>query len=227
MTAARETNKRADLIGIVAMASGNALLIANDTLVKLAADQLPMSEVICLRAVAAAAFLLLSVRWTLGVLPRSAPLLWGRAGLEAGASLCYLYALQLIPIGELAGLQQIIPLAILAGAALVFRERIGWQGWLAACVGLCGALLIIRPGFGASGAGVAGAGALLAGGAVVFQVGRDLLTRGLPPGWPPAFIAGTSQLAMIFGGLAFAPFDHWAWPSPWLMARRTVRRRVI
>ena len=214
MTTARESGRRADLIGIAAMASGNALLIANDTLVKLAADQVPMSEVICLRAVAAAAFLLLAVRFTIGALPHTAPLLWARALLEAGASFCYLYALLLIPIGELAGLQQIIPLAILAGAALVFRERIGWQGWLAASVGLGGALLIIRPGVGGGSVGVAGAGALLAGFAVVFQVARDLLTRALPPLWPPAFIAGTSQIAMIAGGLALAPFDAWVWPSP-------------
>jgi drug/metabolite transporter (DMT)-like permease len=211
---------RADVRGILAMASGNVLLIANDTLVKLAADQLPMSEVICLRAIAAAAFLLLSVRLMSGPLPRTAPLLWGRAALEAGASLCYLYALQLIPIGELAGLQQIIPLAILAGAAVVFGERIGWRGWLAASIGLCGALLIIRPGMATSGAaGIAASGAVLAAAAVVFQVARDLLTRAMPPLWPPAFIAGTSQLAMIAGGLAFAPFDRWVVPPPLLIAQ--------
>lgn len=219
MSVAGDNDSRADVRGILAMTSGNVLLIANDTLVKLAADRLPMSEVICLRALAAAAFLLLSARMMSGALPRPAPLLWGRAVLEAGASLCYLYALQLIPIGELAGLQQIIPLAILAGAAVVFGERIGWRGWLAAFVGLCGALLIIRPGMMPTGAtGIAASGAVLAGAAVVFQVARDLLTRGLPSRWPPAFIAGTSQLAMIAGGLAFAPFDHWVPPSPLLVA---------
>ena len=206
---------RGDLLGIVTMAAGNTLLIANDTLVKLTADQLPMSQVICLRAIAATAFLLILARVTSGRLPRPTKPLLVRAVLEAGTSLSYLYALQMIPIGELAGLQQIIPLAILVGAATVFRERIGWQGWLAALVGLGGALLIIRPGIAASGgAGIAGAGALLATLAVVFNVTRDLMTRAIPMQWPPAFIAGTSQVAMIVGGLCFAPFDNWVQPTP-------------
>ena len=226
MTAATVLNgqprPRDDLTGIVAMTAGNVLLIANDTLVKLVAAKLPMSEVICLRAIAATLFLLVSVRVMFGVLPRPTAILGWRAALEAGASFCYLYALQLIPIGELAGLQQIIPLAILAGAAVVFRERIGWQGWLAASIGLSGALLIIRPGVETSGTGIATAGAVLAAGAVAFQVARDLLTRALPPLWPPAYIAGTSQIAMVLGGLAMAPFDNWTMPPPILLAEIVV-----
>lgn len=210
---------RDDVTGILAMASANVLLIVNDTLVKLAADQLPMSEVICLRAIAATLFLLGSVRVMFGTVPRPTRVLGARAALEAGSTLSYLYALQMIPIGELAGLQQIIPLAILAGAAVVFRERIGWQGWIAAAVGLGGALLIIRPGMATNGAGITSAGAILAASAVVFQVSRDLLTRALPPVWPPAFVAGTSQIAMVLCGLALAPFDHWVLPQPILLAQ--------
>ena len=219
MNFARPSSVRDDVRGSVAMAAGNMLLIANDTLVKLAANQLPMSQVICLRAVVATIFLLSMVRLATGPLPRPSPILAVRAVLEAGASFSYLYALQLIPIGELAGLQQIIPLAVLAGAAIVFRERIGWRGWLAALVGLCGALLIIRPGMAAGGAGIAGAGALLAALAVVFQVARDLLTRAIPMQWPPAFVAGTSQIAMVIGGLCFAPFDPWVLPAPGLLVQ--------
>lgn len=215
MTTASSNPGHGDVKGALAMAAGNALLIANDTLVKLAADRLPMSEVICLRAIAAMIFLLLLVRLTSKPVPRPTRILGVRAVLEAAASLAYLYALQLIPIGELAGIQQIVPLAILAGAAIVLRERIGWRGWLATAIGLGGAVLIIRP--GASGGSVVGIGALLAAAAVVFQVARDLLTRAMPALWPPAFVAGTSQIAMIVGGLCFAPFDHWTWPAPALL----------
>ncbi len=207
---------RADLIGIVAMAAGNALLVVNDTFVKLAAGALPMSEVIFLRALAATALLLLAARIAL---PKGAP--WPRLSrplivrglFEVGASFAYLYALQLIPIGDLAGLQQIIPLAILAGAALVFGERIGWQGWAAALVGLAGAMLIVQPGAGSAGASIGALGATLAALAVVFQVIRDLLTRALPSDLPPAFVAGTSQAGMIIGGVCLAPFDAWSIPG--------------
>ncbi len=220
--AASQSSRRGDLVGIAAMAGGNALLVVNDTLVKLAAGALPMSEVIFLRAVAATTLLLLAARVAVGAagrLPRLTTPVVVRGLFEVGASFTYLYALQLIPIADLAGLQQIVPLLILAGAAVVFGERIGWQGWIAAFVGLAGALLIVRPGLTAGGLGIGAAGAVLATLAVVFQVIRDLLTRALPAGLPPPFVAGTSQAGMIVGGLVLAPFDAWSVPSTLTLAQ--------
>jgi drug/metabolite transporter (DMT)-like permease len=208
---------RADLVGIAAMAGGASLLMVNDTFVKLAAATLPMSEVIFLRALVATTLLMLVARMQLPAdapWPRLTRALIVRGVFEVACSFAYLYALQLIPIGDLGGLQQIIPLAILAGAALVFHERIGWQGWAAALVGLCGALLIVRPGASAMTGANAALGVALAVLAVVFQVVRDLLTRALPNNnVPPAFVAGTSQAGMIIAGLCLAPFDAWAMPS--------------
>jgi drug/metabolite transporter (DMT)-like permease len=205
---------RADLIGMAAMAAGNALLVVNDTFVKLAADALPMSQVICLRAIAAAAMLFAIARYAMAAgtpWPRTSPAILWRSALEMGTSFSYLYALKMMPIADLAGLQQITPLLLLAGAALTFGERIGWQGWAAAAVGLAGALLIVRPGANAD--AFLSLGAVLAILAVLFQVARDLLTRALPPGLPPAYVAGTSQVAMLVGALAIAPFDNWSRPS--------------
>lgn len=208
----RQSDKN-NLAGIGAMAGGNIVLIINDTLVKLAAETLPMSQVIALRASLATVLLLVFARLTSGPFPRLTGRLFVRSVLEAGTSFSYLYALQLIPIGDLAGLQQIIPLAIMAGAALVFGERIGWKGWLAAFVGLCGAMLIVRPGGDAQAGGISGLGVLLAGAAVAFQVVRDLMTRALPAQWPPAFVAGTGQIAMLTGGLALSFVEPWQQPS--------------
>lgn len=210
---AKEKIEKKNLLGIATMAGGNVVLIINDTLVKLAAEALPMSEVIALRAVMATILLLISARFLWGPLPRPTPRLLMRSVLEAGTSFSYLYALQLIPIGDLAGLQQIIPLALLAGAALAFGERIGWQGWLAAFIGLGGALLIVRPGGEVQASGISGLGVLLAGVAVIFQVARDLTTRALPAHWPPAYVAGTSQIAMLIGGLFLSFVEPWQTPS--------------
>ena len=52
-----DLSRRGNLVGIATTAAGNAVLVVNDTLVKLASAELPMSEVICLRALAAIAFL--------------------------------------------------------------------------------------------------------------------------------------------------------------------------
>jgi drug/metabolite transporter (DMT)-like permease len=207
--------ERTELIGIVAMTAGNALLVVNDTFVKLAAGSLPMSQVIFLRALVATGLLLSMARFALprGMpFPRLSRILVVRGVFEVAVSFAYLYALQLIPIGELVGFVQVIPLVILAGAALVLKERIGALGWAMALVGLAGALLIVRPGLGDSGSAITGLGAVLAVASVVFHVIRDLITRVLPAGLPPAFVAGTSQFGMLLGGLCLAPFDAWASP---------------
>ncbi len=208
---------RADLIGIAAMSGGASLLMINDTFVKLAASTLPMSEAIFLRALVATALMLLAARQALPAgapWPNVTPALVARSIFEVACSFAYLYALQLIPIGDLGGLQQLIPLAILVGVSVVFGERIGWQGWAAALVGLVGALLIVRPGASATTGVAAGLGVTLALLAVAFQVIRDLLTRALPnDGVPPAYVAGTSHAGMIVAGLCLAPFDGWSVPG--------------
>jgi drug/metabolite transporter (DMT)-like permease len=217
LASGQASTPRDDLVGIGAMAAGASLLMINDTCVKLAAASLPMSEVIFLRAIVATALLLLVAHTQLPTgapWPRLTHALVVRGVFEVGCSFAYLYALQLIPIGDLGGLQQVIPLAILAGAAVIFGERIGWRGWITALVGLAGALLIVRPGASAMSGENAALGVALAVLAVVFQVVRDLLTRALPNNnVPPAFVAGTSQAGMIIAGLCLAPFDGWVMPA--------------
>ena len=142
-----------------------------------------------------------------------------RSGLEIGTSFTYLYALAMMPIADLAGIVQIVPLAILAGGALVFGERIGWRGWTTTSVGLIGALMIVRPGMGAAESGVGGIAAALAALAVIFQVVRDLVTRAMPIGVSAPLVAGTSQAAMLAGAMCLAPFDHWVMPDPWVTTR--------
>ena len=43
---------------------------------------------------------------------------------------------------------QVTPLAVTAGAAIVYREKVGWQRWLAALTGFVGVVLIVKPGGG-------------------------------------------------------------------------------
>jgi drug/metabolite transporter (DMT)-like permease len=206
----------ANVVGGAAMAGGNILLVVNDTLVKLAAGQLPMSEVIALRAAVAIAVLLALLRLTSAgsePWPRLSPALGWRAVFEVAVSFSYLYALQVLPIADLAGLTQIVPVLILAGAALVFREAIGWHGWAATLVGLVGALLIIKPGAADPAVRISVAGLVLAAMAVIFHVVRDLQTRALPAHLPPTFVAATSQGAMLVTALTLAPFDGWSVPT--------------
>ena len=65
---------------------------------------------------------------------------------------------------------------VVAGAALIFGERVGWQRWLAVLVGFAGVLVILRPGADFS------ALSLLAVVGLLGFAGRDLATRAAPKG---------------------------------------------
>jgi drug/metabolite transporter (DMT)-like permease len=64
------------------------------------------------------------------------------------------------------------PLMVTIGAAVFFREKVGWRRWGAVMIGFCGVLLILRPGFDSF-----MPASLLAVIATVFIAVRDLVTR--------------------------------------------------
>ncbi len=198
--------------GVLAMIAANACFVANDALMKVAGGDMPMSEAIFLRGVTTCLVFagLLYATGMLGTL-RSAlsPLGIGRLVAELFASISYLYAVVGMAIGDLVGILQFVPLAIAAGAAWWFGERIGGRHWIATLAGLTGALLIVKPGI-APFNGYTAFALLSVTGIVV----RDLLTRGLPASVPALAIAATSAIALTLGGLALSLVEPWVWPSP-------------
>ena len=60
--------------------------------------------------------------------------------------MCWFFAVSRIPLAEYYALQFVTPLFTMAGATLLLGERTGYRHWLAALVGLAGALVILRPG---------------------------------------------------------------------------------
>lgn len=60
--------------------------------------------------------------------------------------MCWFYAVSHIPLANYYALQFLTPLFTMAGAALILGERTSYRHWLAALVGLAGALVILRPG---------------------------------------------------------------------------------
>ena len=58
----------------------------------------------------------------------------------------FVTAIALTPISSASAVLQATPLAVTLGAALFFREPVGWRRWSAILVGFAGVLLVIRPG---------------------------------------------------------------------------------
>jgi len=171
----------------------------NDMLIKTLSGSLPTSQIIAVRGVILTLFIVLVI-WQQGLLPRLrealAPMVGVRALMELGATITFLTALMRLPMANTAAILQALPLTVTIGAALFFGERVGWRRWLAIAVGLCGVLIIIRPGL--QGFQPLSLLVLLS---VLFAAARDLTTRGLPATVPSLLVSGVSALLIACAGM--------------------------
>ena len=132
-----------------------------------------------------------------------------RTAFELGATLTFFSALARIDFAAASSIMQSLPLAVTLGAAVLFREPVGWRRWSAIIVGFLGVLLIIRPGP----EGFAPA-ALFAVAAVCFTACRDLTTRRIAADIPTLSVTlFTSFVVMIVGFALIVPMGGWHTPS--------------
>ncbi|AWD20624.1 DMT family transporter [Fuscovulum blasticum] len=200
------------------MVGSMAFFAVEDLFLKRAAEALPPGEVLMLTGAAGAL-----VFWALAasrgepVLIRDAlrgvPLV--RTLAEAAAAMLYIVALALAPLSMTAALLQASPLVVVAGAALVLGEQVGWRRWLSVLVGLAGVLVILGPWqaeFDPTG--------LLTVGCVLVLAVRDLATRMMPARIGTFQVAAWAYLGLVpAGGLLMALMGHgFVPPTPWQWA---------
>lgn len=65
---------------------------------------------------------------------------------ELIGTLGFVTAIALTPLSTASAILQATPLIVTFGAAVIFRETVGWRRWSAIFVGFFGVMLIIRPG---------------------------------------------------------------------------------
>jgi drug/metabolite transporter (DMT)-like permease len=212
MTLAVPTSARSENIrGIARMLAAMAVFVLNDTLIKLAAAHVPTGEAIFVRGVFTVGFCLVlivasNLTWAL---PHAvSPRVLMRSLLDIGATVLFMFALMHMPLGDIFGMLQFIPLAITAAAALFLGARVGWRRWLATLVGLVGVLIIVRPGVSAF-----NPYAILVMGSILCSVTRDIVTRGVAQHVPSLVIAWSSATMVMLSSLAFIPFETWHWPN--------------
>lgn len=161
------------------MTGAMAGFAVEDLLLKLASRTLPVGQILILFGAAGmVAFTLLArARGDRLISPAmlSRPILL-RAAFEVTGRLFHTLALAAVPLALVSTLLQATPLVVVAGAALIFGERVGWRRWTAIGVGFAGVLVVLRP-------GTAGfdAAAMLAVLGMIGFAGRDLATRAAPP----------------------------------------------
>ena len=99
-----------------------------------------------------------------------------RSSFEVAGRLFYSLAIALTPLSTASAILQATPLVVVAGAALLFGETVGWRRWTAIAIGFAGVLLILRP--GAEGFTLL---SLVTVAGMLGFAGRDLATRAAPP----------------------------------------------
>lgn len=165
--------------GALFMTASMAGFAVEDVFVKAAAQSLPLGQVLLTIGLAGMlVFAAMAARQGEPVLPSaflSRPMLI-RSGFEITGRLFYGLAITLTALSTTSAILQATPLVVVAGAALVFGERVGPQRWLAVLLGFLGVLVILRPGADFS------ALSLLAVVGLLGFAGRDLATRAAPKG---------------------------------------------
>lgn len=165
--------------GALFMTASMAGFAVEDVFVKAAAQSLPLGQVLLTIGLAGMlVFAAMAARQGEPVLPSaflSRPMLI-RSGFEIAGRLFYGLAITLTALSTTSAILQATPLVVVAGAALVFGERVGPQRWLAVLLGFLGVLVILRPGADFS------ALSLLAVVGLLGFAGRDLATRAAPKG---------------------------------------------
>jgi drug/metabolite transporter (DMT)-like permease len=98
-----------------------------------------------------------------------------RSGFEVVGRLFYGLSIALTALSTTSAILQATPLLVVAAAAMIFGEKVGWQRWLAVIIGFAGVLIILRPGMD----GFSPLSLLAVVGLLGFA-GRDLATRAAP-----------------------------------------------
>jgi drug/metabolite transporter (DMT)-like permease len=201
---------------ILAMTGGMAAFVLSDALIKLALVELHVGQAVALRGVCAgvaAASITCArgmLRWHSSLL---SPLMIMRMASEVAASLFFFKALQGMTLADATSVLQSVPLILTAASALLLGETVGWRRWLATISGLCGVLLILRPG-----AGTFDPVALYAVCAVMCISTRDLVTRFVPKEIPSLLITTITATSLMIAGLVMAAFEGWRVASTYAYA---------
>lgn len=210
----------ANLRGILAVLVASTAFVLNDALIKLVSDELPASEIIVVRGMLATLMLIAGVVALGAVRPISIllePMMLLRVASAATATVFIVLSLRRLPLATVTVVLQVTPLAVIAGASILYGENVGWRRWAAALTGFLGVVLIVKPG---SSFGVA---VYVLVTALLFTTTRDLTTRGLSHDIPSVFVAAASSAAIMLAGAVLAPFDDaWTMPSSWAWATMTV-----
>jgi drug/metabolite transporter (DMT)-like permease len=194
--------------GALLMAVSMAGFTFNDALTKSVTAGLTVAQIMFIRG-AFTALLVYVVARRMGALDHLRtilqPLILLRIAFETIAAVAFLAALGQIPLANASAILQSLPLAVTLGAALFYKEPVGWRRWMAIGIGFVGVLVIIQP--GPEGFTLASLYIVLC---VIAAAGRDLVTRRIDPSISSLTVTLFTTASISVAGLLLVPaFGGW------------------
>ncbi len=195
---------------VAAMFLSGALLTGNDAAVKWLTEDLPVGQIMFLRAalLAAGIGVVLLGRGRAGLLRVGD---WQGQGLRAlffvAATVFFVNGLRFLPLADATAITFASPLFTTLLSVPLLGERVRWRRWSAVIVGFLGVLLVVQP----TGQGLAWAALLPLGSALAIAY-VDIATRRLRSTESSIGILFWTTAAVALAGLVTLPFG-WVWPS--------------
>lgn len=196
--------------GIALMMSAFFMFVAMDAVAKYLTATLPLMQIVWARNVFALVFALALARGRapLAMVAQSRPVLQlARSGLLFLSTLFFFGAIKYIPLADATSIGFVTPLLVVVLAIPFLGEKVGIRRWAAVFVGMAGALIVIRPGFGT----MQTAALLPLGSALCFSL-YQIATRVLAASDPPMVTMIYSPVVGAVIATAFLPW-MWEWPD--------------
>ena len=168
--------------------------VSNDAIMKIVAPQIGLGQSIFVRGIFCSIFLII-ILWMMGINFEQCKLdlkkVFSRSFFDLIATILFLTALLNMPFANVNAILQALPLAVTIAASIFLKETFGRKRAFAIILGLIGVLLIIKP-------GTVGFNAysILAIGAVLSVVCRDLITRKMSKKIPAIFVSLVTSLVV-------------------------------
>lgn len=139
------------MLGVIYLCLGVLVFSMQDAIIKSVSGSYALTEVVTIRCVVSVPILLLMVHREVGISALASPnykALIVRAIVMLAAYTTYYMAFPALKLADAVALYFTVPLFMLALAAPLLGERIGWRRITAVVVGFAGVVIMMRPGVG-------------------------------------------------------------------------------
>jgi drug/metabolite transporter (DMT)-like permease len=205
-------DRKANLLGSIWMVAAMAIFAIEDAFVKAASVMLPVGQVLIFFGLGGAVAFACLARvnneplFINDVVSRPMRI---RAIFEIFGRLFYVLAIALTPLSSATVILQATPLVVVAGAALVFGEKVGWRRWSAIFIGLVGVIIIVQPGTNSF--------SMLSILAIIGMIGfagRDLASRAAPATLSTSILGLYGFLSIVVAGAVFSVWQGKSFVTP-------------